>query len=224
MREAVYEDLLPGERGDLHVRLAEALDGNPALSADSVGPAAELAWHWHQAHELPHALRASIEAGAQAEKMRAPADAARHLENAVELWDRVERPGAGRRHDARGAAAAGRRADATWPATRTARPPWASASLELIGDSDPVAAALARERLGRYLWTSGRHSESAEEYARAVEQMPAEPPSRRARQRARVARAGAHAARATCVTRASSRSRRSRSRAPSATAPWRRTP
>ena len=49
--------------------------------------------------------------------------------------------------------------------------------LELIGDSDPVAVAIARERLGRYLWTSGRHAESAKEYGQAVAEMPAEPPS-----------------------------------------------
>jgi DNA-binding NarL/FixJ family response regulator len=176
MREAVYEDLLPGERGDLHVRLAEALTTDPSLSADSLGPAAELAWHWKQAHELPHALRSSIEAGSQAERMRAPADAARHLENAVELWDRVERPeqvsgttlvellrrAAELTHlggDTERAAAMGQRV------------------VDLIGDSDPVAAAMARERLARYLWTSGRHDESAEQYARAVELMPPEPPS-----------------------------------------------
>jgi len=50
-------------------------------------------------------------------------------------------------------------------------------ALELIPDSDRVTAALARDRLGRYLWTSGRHSEAAAAYSRAVEQMPAEPAS-----------------------------------------------
>jgi ATP/maltotriose-dependent transcriptional regulator MalT len=36
---------------------------------------------------------------------------------------------------------------------------------------------MARERLARYLWTCGRHADSAAEYARAVELMPPEPPS-----------------------------------------------
>src|SRR5919107_543070 len=176
MREAVYEDLLPGERGDLHVRLAEALGANPALSADSVGPAAELAWHWKQAHELPHALRASIEAGAQAERMRAPADAARHLENAIELWDRVDDP-----QSVSGTTLVDllrRAAELTHMGGDTER----AAALgqrvvELIGDSDAVVAVTARERLARYLWTSGRHAESADEYARAVELIPTSPPS-----------------------------------------------
>ena len=176
MREAVYEDLLPGERGDLHARLAEALSADPALSADGAGPAAELAWHWFQAHDLPRALAASIQAADQAERMRAPADAARHLENAVDLWGRVDlaeqtsgttlvellRRAARLTYlagDVDRAAALGQRA------------------LELIGDSDPVAAGMARARQGRYLWTSGRHAEAADEYTRAVELMPAEPPS-----------------------------------------------
>src|SRR5215208_280380 len=174
MREAVYEDLLPGERGDLHVRLAEALAGNPALSAESVGPAAELAWHWHQAHELPHALRASIEAAGQAEQMRAPADAARHVENAVDLWDRVKEP---ERVSGTNLVELLRRgAELNYVAGDGDRAvALAGRALELIGDDDLVAAAVARERLARYLWTSGRHSESAEAYERAVEQMPATP-------------------------------------------------
>jgi DNA-binding CsgD family transcriptional regulator/tetratricopeptide (TPR) repeat protein len=176
MREAVYEDLLPGERGDLHVRLAEALEANPDLSADSVGPAAELSWHWHQAHELPHALRASIEAGAQAEKMHAPIDAARHVENAIDLWDRVADPEAASgttllellRRAAELSFVGGEMDRAVGLARR---------ALELIDDSDVVANVLARERLARYLWTSGHHSESMEQYTRAAELMPVEPPS-----------------------------------------------
>jgi DNA-binding CsgD family transcriptional regulator/tetratricopeptide (TPR) repeat protein len=176
MREAVYEDLLPGERGSLHVRLAEALSEDPSLSADSVGPAGELAWHWYQAHDLARALRASVDAARQAERMRAPADAARHLENAVDLWDRVENPEKVSEttlvdllRDAAELTYLG--GDAERAVALGAR------ALELIPDSDPVTAALARDRLGRYLWTSGRHSEAAAEHSRAVEQMPAEPAS-----------------------------------------------
>ena len=42
---------------------------------------------------------------------------------------------------------------------------------------DPIQAALAHERLGRYLWTAGQGEAALPEYARAVELMPAEPPS-----------------------------------------------
>jgi DNA-binding NarL/FixJ family response regulator len=176
MREAVYEDLLPGERGDLHVRLAEALEDNPELSADSVGPASELAWHWHQAHELPHALRASIQAGQQAEKMHAPADAARHFENSVELWQRVDEPE--RVSGTTLVEMLRRGAEQNYIAGESERAvALARRVLELIGDSDPIAAAVARERLGRYLWTSGRHADSTDQYRQAVELIPAEPPT-----------------------------------------------
>jgi DNA-binding CsgD family transcriptional regulator/tetratricopeptide (TPR) repeat protein len=176
MREAVYEDLLPGERGDLHVRLAETLEANPDLSADSVGPAAELSWHWHQAHELPHALRASIEASAQAERMHAPADAARHLENAIELWDRVDDPEATSgttllellRRGAELSFVAGELDRAVGLGRQV---------LERIDEGEVVQSVRARERLARYLWTSGHHSESTQRYTEAVALMPVEPPT-----------------------------------------------
>jgi tetratricopeptide (TPR) repeat protein len=40
---------------------------------------------------------------------------------------------------------------------------------------DPVVAALAHERLGRYLWVSGRGEDALPEYQRAVELIPADP-------------------------------------------------
>jgi DNA-binding CsgD family transcriptional regulator/tetratricopeptide (TPR) repeat protein len=176
MREAVYEDLLPGERGDLHVRLAEALESNPELSADSVGPAGELSWHWHQAHELPHALGASIEASIQAERMHAPADAARHVDNAIELWDRVANPE--RSSGTTLVALLRRGAQLNYHAGELDRAVGLGRRVaELIGEDDVVAAVLARERLGRYLWTSGHHAESVEVYKEAVRLMPAQPPT-----------------------------------------------
>jgi len=176
MREAVYEDLLPGERGDLHVRLAEALEAHPELSADSVGAAAELAWHWHQAHELPHALRASIDASVQAERMHAPADAARHVENAIELWDRVADPKA-----AAGTTLVellGRGAELSYAAGELERAVGlARRRLDQLDGGDPVETARAYERLGRYRWTSGHHRESLESYVEAAKLIPAEPPT-----------------------------------------------
>jgi DNA-binding CsgD family transcriptional regulator/tetratricopeptide (TPR) repeat protein len=177
MREVVYDDLLPGERGSLHVRLAEALEGAPSLAADSVGAEAELAWHWSQAHELPHALGASVAAAGKAEAMHAPAEAARHLENALELWDRVDDPervaGSGLIQLLRRAAENFYHAGDSDRAVALAR---RTAGL-LDPEADPVGAGLLHERLGRYLWTSGRDSHAAEVYGRAVELMPPQPPS-----------------------------------------------
>jgi DNA-binding CsgD family transcriptional regulator len=78
--EAVYDDLLPGERVRLHAQYAEALSRHVAP-----GTAAELARHARAAHDVPTAVRASIEAGDDAMAVGGPDDAARHYEVALEL-------------------------------------------------------------------------------------------------------------------------------------------
>jgi DNA-binding NarL/FixJ family response regulator len=88
LREAVYADLMPGERTRLHARLASLLDG--AHSAGKPGAAAELAHHSMASHDIPGAFAASIRAGAEAERLGAPAEAHRHYDVALELWVRVE--------------------------------------------------------------------------------------------------------------------------------------
>ena len=83
LREAVYADLMPGERTRLHARLASLLAGVP-------GAAAELAHHSMASHDIPGAFAASVQAGVEAERLGAPAEAHRHYDLALELWVRVE--------------------------------------------------------------------------------------------------------------------------------------
>jgi len=87
LREAVYTDLMPGERTRLHARLASLL----ATEFANTGPgvAAELAHHSMASHDIPGAFAASIRAGAEAERLGAPAEAHRHYDLALELWARV---------------------------------------------------------------------------------------------------------------------------------------
>jgi len=80
LAEAVYDDLLPGERVRLHARYAAALAQTPGL-----GTAAELAWHALEAHDLPQALRASVRAGEDALAVGGPDEAAQHFETALSL-------------------------------------------------------------------------------------------------------------------------------------------
>ncbi len=87
-REAVYDDMLPGERVRLHTAYAEALSADPDLAGDAAGEAA-LAYHCYAAHDLPRALKASLEAARAARASYAPAEAQRHLERVLELWPRV---------------------------------------------------------------------------------------------------------------------------------------
>ncbi len=175
LREAVYEDLLPGERRDLHIDLARALTGSPDLAGSRASAAAEVAFHWYAAHELAPALVSSIEAGRQAEDVRALAEAAGHYRRALEVWDAGIEAGAEPTLDrievTRRLAEAENVAGDTGQAVAVARQVIAM----IDADADPAAAATAHERLGRFLWTDGRGEQAVAEYARAVELMPAEP-------------------------------------------------
>ena len=87
LAEAVYDDLLPGERVRLHAAYAAALgDGRVE------GTAAELARHASAAHDLDTALRASVQAGDDALTVGGPGDAARHYSTALELLADPRRP------------------------------------------------------------------------------------------------------------------------------------
>jgi DNA-binding CsgD family transcriptional regulator len=88
-RDAVYDDVLPGERGRLHAAYGEALERDRTLAGDATAVPALLAYHWYAALDLPRALPAAIEAAASATAAFAPAEALRHLERALEIWPRV---------------------------------------------------------------------------------------------------------------------------------------
>ncbi|WP_193776538.1 LuxR family transcriptional regulator [Streptomyces sp. E2N166] len=88
VREAVGDDLLPGERSRLNRRYAEALDADPTLV-----PAAErvmrLASYWYHAHDPARALPAVLDASVEARRRHAYSEQLRLLERAMELWDSV---------------------------------------------------------------------------------------------------------------------------------------
>ncbi|MFE6175439.1 ATP-binding protein [Streptomyces sp. NPDC056464] len=85
-REAVYADLLPGERARLHGTFARLLAGRGRPD----DTAAERAHHYRESHDLAEALAASLEAAAHAHRVGAPAEELRHLETALDLWSSVE--------------------------------------------------------------------------------------------------------------------------------------
>ncbi|MEU4218544.1 AAA family ATPase [Actinoplanes sp. NPDC026623] len=88
-RDAIYDDMLPGERALLHAAYGEALAADPALLGDDGAVAATLAHHWYAALDLPRALAASVRAGRQAAYAYASAEAGSHLERAMRIWSRV---------------------------------------------------------------------------------------------------------------------------------------
>jgi predicted ATPase len=92
LREAVYSDLVASQRAPLHAALATALTAQPGLAGTPTGSAAEIAHHWHAAGEIEAALAASVEAGAEAERVYAIQEARRQYQRVLELWDRVAEP------------------------------------------------------------------------------------------------------------------------------------
>ncbi|MGD6743135.1 ATP-binding protein [Streptomyces sp. BH106] len=172
-REAVYADLLPGERVRLHGRFAALLAGE----GRSPQSAAERAHHSRESHDLPDALAASLEAADHAQRVGAPAEELRHLETALELLavvDASARPEAG---DAatltlRASAAAARAGD-PHRAVQLTR----SALARAGSDADSELAARVRYTLADNLIRID-HLEAAFTYSsEALALIPAEPPS-----------------------------------------------
>ena len=83
LAEAICTTILPGEREELHARLAEELARSGAASP------AELAPHWAAAGRSTEALAASVDAARQAEAVFGLAEARSHLERALALWPAV---------------------------------------------------------------------------------------------------------------------------------------
>ena len=89
IREAVYDDLLPDERTRTHASVAQVLSVRiEAAKAPSLLDLSRAAFHWREAHDIPHALAASIRAGNAARRLGA-AEGVRHLEYALSVWDQV---------------------------------------------------------------------------------------------------------------------------------------
>ena len=177
-QEAVYADLLPGERTTLHVRLAEALSADASL-ADPRGRTAkaELAHHWRSAHRLSEAVASSIEAAVESEGVYAFAEARRHFENALELWSQVDdvEAVAGMTE----AQVVSRAAEASYLSDDYSRAiALARRAVELADESDrAISSALTRERLGRYLWVAGDSEAAMKMTQEAVERLPEDEPT-----------------------------------------------
>ena len=88
VREAVHDDLLPGEHARLHARYAEAVEAEPHLVAMGRAPA-EIAHHWHAAHDFPRALVTAKRAAEDAGRRYAYGDQTRLLERVLQLWEHV---------------------------------------------------------------------------------------------------------------------------------------
>lgn len=86
LREAVHDDLLPGERSRLHWDYAQALEDG---FSGRIAEPSTMAFHWQRAHDPRRALRAAVTAMFQAKASYAFASSARFGELALELWDQA---------------------------------------------------------------------------------------------------------------------------------------
>jgi DNA-binding CsgD family transcriptional regulator/tetratricopeptide (TPR) repeat protein len=170
LAEAVYATILPGEREEIHGRLADE------LARSGTATAAELAPHWAAAGRHAEALAASVEAAREADAVFGLAEAFAHLERALALWAAVPEAGelAGLDLPALCAWAADR-------ASQVGASPRAielvDRAIELVGDSDLQRAAGFHVRRGEYLYGVGKDDDALAALSRAVELVPAAPPS-----------------------------------------------
>ncbi len=181
--EAVYGDLLPGERSELHARLAETLERDPELMAGAppAAVAGLLACHWHAAHDVPRALATSVTAGIAAKRIYAYNEGRRHLERALELWDRVpdaeELTGMDKIELLRHAATAAFQSGQTARSVALVR----KALSHVDEQADPMRAAFLLERLGHYLRGAGETEAGFDAYDRAMALLPEGESDQRAR-------------------------------------------
>ncbi|MBF4567735.1 AAA family ATPase [Plantibacter sp. VKM Ac-2880] len=85
VREAIHDDLLPGERTRFHAGFAEALE-----AAAGVEPvAAEVSYHWMLARDVGRAFPATVRAMEQAHAAFAYSTEAQLGERLLEIWDQI---------------------------------------------------------------------------------------------------------------------------------------
>jgi predicted ATPase/DNA-binding NarL/FixJ family response regulator len=178
LREVIYDDLLPGQRSELHGTVAEALERELEAGQGGVWMAAAVAHHYHAAGNQPRALAAAVRAAEAARGIEADGEAATLLDRALELWEHVPQPAelagadradlllrAGAAHDDAG--------DAARAASLFER------ALELLDrEREPERVAHVLGALADAQWSLGQAEKSRESLRAALALLPADEPSR----------------------------------------------
>lgn len=168
IQEAVYTDLLPGERGRLHAAYAEVLAADPEAHDRH---AMAVARHWYAAFDAERALTSAWAALDVAERVAAYRERLLLLERVLELWHRV--PAA----DLLGVSHLDVLERAVEAASTASEPErgiaLATAALkEVVPAREPERAASLHERRAWYQWTAGRDGmadmDEAERLARSA--------------------------------------------------------
>jgi ATP/maltotriose-dependent transcriptional regulator MalT len=182
LREAMYDDLLPGERSELHLALAVSYEARAALEDDhGLELSSAIAHHYATAGDQPAALRATVQAALAAREAHAYGDAADLAERALDLWPRV--PDANELIPldhvelltlaAAAQRVAGDRGRAETLLTRALR------ELDEMGgaDADPRRYSALLDDLSRIQWNLNRGLEALDTAQRALDLLPDEEPT-----------------------------------------------
>jgi ATP/maltotriose-dependent transcriptional regulator MalT len=165
IREAIHDDLLPGERTRLHARYAEALSGEAR--------AVELAHHWFMAHNTVKALVSAWDAIGATERSLAYAESLQMASRVLELWDEV--PGAADLIGATHAEVLERAVGLAWnSADSELGIKLATAALKEV--DDPFRRARLYEQRGQLAGQIAR-PESLDDLREAARIAPADPPN-----------------------------------------------
>jgi DNA-binding CsgD family transcriptional regulator/tetratricopeptide (TPR) repeat protein len=176
LREAVHDELLPGERLALHAAVAAAVGDLHADPETDAAVASELAHHWYEARDARHALPALLRAGRAAEGMLAFGNAFAQFHLALSLWP-PETPSVDGMT----------RQDLTMrTAEAAARTGAYDRAIPLVHDAldadstnapDAMRTGALLERLAVYHLGSGNPDAAQPVALRALDLLPAEPPS-----------------------------------------------
>ncbi|WP_308164107.1 helix-turn-helix transcriptional regulator [Nonomuraea sediminis] len=176
IREALHDDLLPGEHTRLHTRFAEALEQDLSILPAPRG-AIELAHHWHAAHDSTWALISAWRAAAAARKSTAYDEQLTMMSRVLELWDQVpdaaERIGADHTEVLRLTSTVAHLAGEYERAIALA----SAALAEVDQEADPIRAARMLRQRGLTRYDLGRQG-FIDDLRQAAALVPNEPPSR----------------------------------------------
>lgn len=173
LREVLYDDLLPGERAELHLRMAAALqeiepEGGPAWSATAV------AHHYHAAGDQPRALRSALDAARAVRSLHAYGEAAALLDRALVLWPRVEDPEGVSGLDEGKLLTIAARVHFLAGHDAVAEALYERAVESIGSDADPERIASVMSALATSQWSLGRAERSRETQRRALELLPSD--------------------------------------------------
>ena len=175
LRETLYDDLLPGERVDLHLALARTFeDLDHDHGEDEMERAATIAGHYAAAGDQPAALRAFVRAALAARDVLAYGEAADLAERALELWPRVDRAQALVGLDRVDLLSLAAQAHANGGDHARSEVLLESALGELDPERDPRRYPAVLGRLARTQWQLNRGQDGIRTAERALAMLPAE--------------------------------------------------